>query len=276
MPKIRKVGASWNFKLSVVMLLICITGFHIFEIHIYPESKIISDQVLLGVALALLGYLWLQEVKDRQAFQAKCRELLQAQKELEDANVKAIRSLALAEEAKDPYTRGHSLRVAKYSRMIGDKLGFSEEDLRVLENASILHDIGKLGIDDSVLHKKGKLSDDEWKLLRRHPDVALEILAPLEFLHKEKEIIKHHHERYDGRGYPYGVKGNEIPLGSRIIAVTDTFDAMRSSRSYRDSLSNDIIISELKTNSGSQFDPKMVNLWFEILNQNKDLLDEEI
>lgn len=264
-------GATNNFKLAVVVLLFFVTVFHIFEAALFPYQRIISDGVLLAVALLLVTYLWIQEVKDRHLLQHNYESLVTIQNRLKETNLEAIRSLALAEEAKDPYAKGHSERVAKYSCLIGRKLGFSRVELRILENAAILHDIGKMGIADSILHKKGKLNDDEWKIVKKHPDLGLDILSPLEFLSEEKDIIKYHHERYDGKGYPAGIKGEQIPVGSRILAITDAFDAMNSYRPYRNPLSKKTIISELKANSGAQFDPKIVDILLEVIEaRNKE------
>lgn len=260
-------GVTNNFKLAVVVVLFFITIFHIFETLYLSHMKIISDKILLAVALMLVCYLWIQEIRDRHYLAKNYEKLIVIQDRLKETNLETIRSLALAEEAKDPYAKGHSERVAKYSCLIGKKLGFSKAELRILENAAILHDIGKMGIADSILHKKGKLNTEEWNIIKKHPNLGLEILSPLEFLSLEKDIIKYHHERYDGTGYPDGIRGNEIPIGSRILAASDAFDAMNSHRPYRDSLPKKTIMSELNANRGTQFDPKIVGILLEIIRQ---------
>ena len=145
----------------------------------------------------------------------------------------------------------------------------------IIERAGILHDIGKLGITDDILKKPGKLNDEEWEIMKRHSQKSVEILKPLEFLFREKEIILHHHERYDGRGYPDGIKGEQIPLGARIMAVADTFDAMNSERPYRKSLPKDAIISELKRVSGSQLDSSVVTTFLNLLEKNPNLWERD-
>ena len=265
-------GNRGSFKFTVAVLLFFITIFHIFQITCFPYQKIIPDQILLGVALILLCYIWIQDVRDKQGFQKSYNNLMDVQSGLRNSNLETIRSLALAEEAKDPYTKGHSTRVAEYSCLIARRLGFSEAESQVLENASVLHDIGKVGISDGILHKRGKLNENEWSIIRKHPTLALVILSPLEFLSDEKKIIKHHHEWYDGKGYPDGLRGDEIPVGSRILAVADAFDAMRSNRPYRDALSKQAVISELKTNAGTQFDPRIVKILLDIISERKDIL----
>ena len=270
--KIENTTVARDFKLMVVAISVFLTGFHIFEIIYFPYQRIVSDKVILSVMLVLLVYLWIQEIRDRQALEKGYNKLINVQDKLRKTNLKTIRSLALAEEAKNTYARGHSTRVASYSYTIAKKLGFSREELTTLENASILHDIGKMGIADVILEKKGKLNKEEWVIVKKHPELALEILSPLEFLTDEKEIIKHHHERYDGSGYPDGIRGNAIPIGARILAVTDAFDAMRSHRPYRAPLSDEAVIAELEKNSGSQFDSKIVSVLLEIIEECKGVL----
>ena len=130
--------------------------------------------------------------------------------------------------------------------MISKEMKFGTVKQEIIYRAGILHDLGKLGIVDAILNKPGSLNDDEWSIMKKHPIRAVEILSPLTFLFEEKEIILHHHERYNGKGYPGGFKGEKIPLGSRIMAVADTFDAMNSARAYRKKMSREVIIAELK------------------------------
>ncbi len=267
-----KRGASRHFKWAIAAVLFTIIIYRFFEIMYLYFHKTISDRMLLGVSVVLLCYLWVQEIIDKQALEKGYEKLITVQNKLRETNLETIRSLALAEEAKDPYTRGHSARVAEYACMIAKKLGFSKAELGALENAAILHDIGKMGIADSILHKKGKLNIDEWEIVKKHPSLGLDILSPLEFLSEEKEIIRHHHERYDGKGYPAGLKGEKIPLGSRILGVADSFDAMRSHRPYRDPLPEETVLAELKNNAGTQFDPKIVEIILEIEAERKGII----
>ncbi|MEW6095628.1 MAG: GAF domain-containing protein [bacterium] len=176
-----------------------------------------------------------------------------------------LRALSLVIETRDPFTKGHSDTVAKYAVEIGKQLNLSKEDIRTLEVASLLHDIGKIGIKESILLKTEKeLSIDEHREIRNHPFLGAQILRPLEFLKDVIPIIYHHHERYDGEGYLDGLAGDKIPFLARILAVADTFDAITSSRAFRESMPDEEAIEELKDQSGKQFDPKVVEAFLKI------------
>ena len=259
---------SNTFKLWIVAIIFVIIVFHLYATKTYPHAIIISSEIILGVVLILVAYLWIQELRDRYRLQALNKALVVAQKQLQQAEIDTITVLILTEEAKDSYVRGHTKRVAQYSLAIAKAMEFSKEDQSIIERAGILHDLGKVGISDSILKKPGKLNDEEWKIMKSHPQRGLEILKPLKFLPSEKEIILHHHERYAGGGYPDGIKGEEIPIGARIMAVADTFDAMNSARSYRKPLSKEVILAELKKVSGSQLDPFAVSVFLDLLQKN--------
>lgn len=181
-----------------------------------------------------------------------------------------IQSLVAALEANDKFTSGHSERVKILSLELGRYIGLDLKELEILEHASILHDIGKIGIDNVVLQKQGKLTSKEYKLIQSHPEIGDEILGPIESLEGVRKTIIQHHERYDGKGYPYGLKGEEISLKSRILAVIDTFDAMMTDRPYRKALTFEKVKEELLTNTGTQFDPYVVNAFFELLNSRRE------
>jgi HD-GYP domain-containing protein (c-di-GMP phosphodiesterase class II) len=167
-------------------------------------------------------------------------------------------------DAKDPYTRGHSDRVNRYSMAIGEALNFSEQDMKNLYWSSLLHDLGKLGIPDQVLGKVGKLDEDEYTMIKSHPQRSHDIIAHVKRLAPSLRAILHHHERYDGTGYPDELAGLAIPLHARIIAVADTFDAITSSRSYRPSRSVSEAMVELQRVKGTQLDPELVDLWLDV------------
>lgn len=264
-----------DFKMGMVVLIFLITCFHLFEVVYFPNITIISNEILLGVVLLAVVYLWIQEVSDRKMVQAINEELLETHEELKESNMAAMKALIMSEEARDPYTSGHSKRVTEYAVQIAKKMGIDESYVRHIEYAGYLHDIGKIGISDAILNKAGRLNDEEWKIIQRHPDTALEILNPLKFLPEEKVIIKYHHERYDGKGYPDGLKGEGIPMGARIMAVADSFDAMNSKRPYRDVLPKDKIISELKISRGTQLDPKIVDIFLEMINLDIGIFDKK-
>jgi HD-GYP domain-containing protein (c-di-GMP phosphodiesterase class II) len=179
-----------------------------------------------------------------------------------------IQALVSAIEASDSYTKGHSERVTRYSVEIGRRLNLSSDRLQILERAAILHDIGKIGIDQSLLHKGGKLSAHDINNLQLHPIIGMKILEPIEFLKDIRTCIGQHHERYDGRGYPNRIKNADQLIESRIIGVADAFDAMTSDRPYRNALSLDVAIAELSENSGTQFDPAIVEVLTSILEED--------
>jgi response regulator RpfG family c-di-GMP phosphodiesterase len=172
--------------------------------------------------------------------------------------VRSIDAMIKALEAKDYYTRGHSQRVTLYSLAIGGELGMTGQDLEDLHRASVLHDLGKIGVREAVLNKPGKLTEEEFAEIVRHPETAVRILEPIPFFRPLLPAILHHHERFDGKGYPSRLAGSNIPLASRIMTIADTFDAMTSTRAYRKALPVVDAIAEIRRCSGTQFDPDIV------------------
>jgi response regulator RpfG family c-di-GMP phosphodiesterase len=183
---------------------------------------------------------------------------------LESNLIDTISSFVDALESKDVYLRGHSARVSLYAGEISATMGLSPFQVFVSRRVGILHDIGKLVILDSILHKPGRLSKEEYSLITRHPLVAYKILAPLRFLAQEAEAIKYHHERFDGKGYPDGLRGEAIPLAARIVTVADSFDAMTSARPYRSALPQDVVRAEVLRGEGIQFDPRVIEAFASI------------
>ncbi len=169
-----------------------------------------------------------------------------------------LRALVRTLEAKDPYTRLHSERVTKWAVGIAEEMGCSQEELDTLSFAGHLHDIGKIGIRDQILMKPGKLTREEYEIIKTHPVIGAEIVGHLGLLTEEKAIIRHHHERWDGKGYPDGLSGKDIPQLSRILAVADTYDAITSRRPYREAKAADFAKNEIQKNAGTQFDPAVV------------------
>ena len=188
----------------------------------------------------------------------RTNQLREANEELRRLFMGSIKALAQALEAKDEYTQGHSERVAEVSVGISQYLSLSESEIHDIWLAGFLHDIGKIGIQEAVLNKPGKLSASEWECVQQHPVLAERILCPIDELTEVIQIVLHHHERYDGSGYPDGVAGSEIPLGARILSVADAYDALTSKRPYRDALSHEDAIGVLKEAAGTQFDPVIV------------------
>lgn len=170
----------------------------------------------------------------------------------------AARTILKALDAKDHYTYGHSMRVTYFSMITGKELGLPDKEIYDLQLSALFHDIGKIGTPDAVLNKPTRLTDEEFQIMKQHPTASYDILKGFDNFEKIARNAKHHHERYDGRGYPNGLKGEEIPLYARIILIADTFDAMTSTRVYRKGLPYQVAFEELKEFSGSQFDPGLV------------------
>ncbi|MFG1493469.1 HD-GYP domain-containing protein [Halobacteriovorax sp. GFR7] len=169
----------------------------------------------------------------------------------------AARTILHALDCKDHYTYGHSTRVAYFSLTLGKEIGLNEDELYDLELSALFHDIGKIGVPDEVLNKPSRLTEDEFLQMKSHPEKSFEILQGFTHFEKVATFAKYHHERWDGRGYPEGLKGEDIPLFSRIILIADTFDAMTSTRVYRKGLDYEVAYAELEEFSGSQFDPEL-------------------
>jgi diguanylate cyclase (GGDEF)-like protein/putative nucleotidyltransferase with HDIG domain len=174
-------------------------------------------------------------------------------------------ALVKAVDAKDPFTKEHSQNVSARAVDIAVALGIPEGDVEIIKYAGLLHDVGKIAVGQDILVKKEPLTREEFELLKKHPVIGVNILKDIRFLEKEIPIILHHHERWDGKGYPHGLKGREIPLGARIMAVADAFDAMMSGRGYKDKVSLSSVIEELKRGSGTQFAPEVVEAFVALL-----------
>jgi len=181
-----------------------------------------------------------------------------------------IRALAAAIDAKDPYTKGHSERVAEMSLALAQELNLSDKDIENIEYTALLHDIGKIGIADNILGKNSSLTNKEFDKIKEHTVMGAKIIEPVDFLKNSYEAIYHHHERYNGDGYPDGIKEKKIPLSARIIAVADAYDAMGSDRPYRKKLSHNKILKELKEQSGQQFDPEVVKAFISVLKRKRE------
>ena len=238
------------------------------EIQGYCEKSDKFDQLLLLIESGIKAIEQMNLIKDIN------KELKETNDKLEKAYLETIETLRFTVEAKDTYTRGHSDRVSEYSVLIGKHLSLSEEDIHLLRVGGLFHDIGKIGVPDSILLKTSKLTDDEYSEIKNHPKIGAQILSNATLFEKAIPIVKHHHERYDGFGYPEKLSGENIPYLARIAAVADSFDAMTSRRTYRDSMPLDIVIEEIRKNKGSQFDPNIADTFLNILSNYYNEIEE--
>ena len=199
----------------------------------------------------------------------RTKQLANKHHELRTAYVQTVGALAEAVDAKDAYTRGHSERVGVYASKIAREMGFTKEFIERVYIAGLLHDVGKIGIRDAIITKPGKLTEEEYEEIKRHPEIGAKILEPVDFLADIAPCVRHHHEWYDGStlGYPDRLRADAIPLPSRIILVADTVEAMTSDRPYRKALPIDRVVSELNKFSGSQFDPACAEAFLRLLDR---------
>jgi putative nucleotidyltransferase with HDIG domain len=189
--------------------------------------------------------------------------------ELQALFLSTVSAMANSIDARDPYTKGHSERVTSYAVMIAEKLKLSTEELEKLRYAGLLHDIGKIRIRDHILHKPGRLTDAEFTEMKKHPEYGVEIMRPVKAFQNILPAMLHHHERFDGRGYPHGLSGFDIPLSARILCVADCFDAMTSDRPYRKGMPVSEALSELLKNKSTQFDPKLVDIFLDLVERGR-------
>ncbi len=196
-------------------------------------------------------------------------------KEVEAISIQAIMAIANTVDAKDVYTRQHSMRVAKYSREIARRLNWQEEEVANLYNMALLHDIGKIGIPDAILNKPGRLTDEEFAVMKTHTTIGGEILKDITVIENVAGGALYHHERYDGHGYMQGLKGEDIPLFARIICIADAYDAMTSDRAYRKSLPMEVVRGELEKGRNTQFDSSLVDIMLQIIEEGIEFPDEE-
>lgn len=238
------------------------------DIQGYCEKSDKFDQLLLLIESGLKSVEQMNMIKQINEELADSKELL------EKSYLESIEVLRRTVEVKDVYTRGHSDRVSEYSLLIGEKLNLPPEQMKTLKIGALFHDIGKIGIPDAILLKTDKLTDDEYSEIKNHPAIGAHILSNASIFADIIPIVKHHHERYDGKGYPARLSGEDIPYLARIVAVADTFDAMTSRRSYRQALDFDYTMNEIERCKGTQFDPAIADIFLEILRTNQDKITE--
>jgi ribonuclease P protein subunit RPR2 len=226
------------------------------RVHADPEAPAVQEQLI--VFAREIGELYRLE-RSRNA------ELESVLRSLQETYLATMKSLATVIEAKDQTTRGHLDRTQVFGLALANRIDPELAASPTLGYGFFLHDIGKVGIPEHILCKAGPLSVDEWMVMRNHPVIGAQIVAPIAFLADTVELIRHHHERFDGSGYPDGLHGQSIPLGSRIFAVADSFDAMTSDRPYRGSIGIDRALEELRNGAGSQFDPRVVGVFVDMV-----------
>lgn len=231
---------------------------------IFPTPMKVTELTSFWIAIVLLGILLVVDIT-LTFVHHRNKELYERQRIAQQIIDQSFETFASIIDAKDPYTKGHSQRVAFYSREIAKRMDFDEEELDRIYMIGSVHDIGKVGIPDAILQKNGKLTPEEREVIKRHAYIGAEILKHFTAVPGIQEGAKYHHERYDGTGYGAGLAGDEIPLYARIIGVADAFDAMSSTRCYRAKLGLDTVVEELKRCSGTQFDPKVVDVLLELI-----------
>lgn len=202
-------------------------------------------------------------------------ELMRYVQKVKEDNLELITTLSNALDSRDSYTLHHSESVAKYSVQIAEKMKLSKERCDIIRQGALLHDVGKIGVPEHILKKNGRLTDEEYEIIKSHPAIGYKMIKHVGNFHKNGvlDIVLYHHERYDGKGYPTGLKGNQIPLFARIVAVADAFDAMTTKRVYRDNLGLDFALNEIKKNKGTQFDPEIVEIFLSMFD-NEQTIDK--
>jgi HD-GYP domain-containing protein (c-di-GMP phosphodiesterase class II) len=233
--------------------------------RLYPLAFEAADVALLEAVTKSTGH-----ALERAWLAQRTDELYS---ELEETYVGTASALAAALEAKDDYTAEHAQSIAALAVEVGRDLDLDERELRNLRYGAIFHDIGKIAVPDAILNKPGRLTDEEWDVIKRHPIAGEQILAPVPFLADVRRIVRHDHERWDGRGYPDGLAGDEIPIGARIVFVVDAYHAMVSDRPYRSGMSDRDARAELCSHAGTQFDPSVVAAFLAVLDRRQRLRD---
>lgn len=238
------------------------------DIQGYCEKSNKFDQLLLLIESGIKSISQMKEIKKVTT------QLSETNERLEKSYLEIVETLRYTVEAKDTYTRGHSDRVSAISVLIGKKVGLSEDDLKILQIGGLFHDIGKIGVPDTILRKEGKLTDEEFSEIKKHPSIGANILSTSTIFKDILPIVKYHHEKYDGSGYPENLKGEEIPYLARIASIADSFDAMTSKRTYRNALPLETVISEFRRCRGTQFDPELTDVFLDILENHLDEITE--
>ena len=275
-----RLGIAVGIYFEILLIVLFYTPLRSFVSEYYTETFMLRFPVLytcymLSTSAAMIQYhvstLYQinYEEKLESEVESKTRDIELSRRRLEIMSEQTITCLARTIDAKDNYTNGHSFRVSMYSEQLAQALRLSADDCSALRYEGLLHDIGKISIPDAVLNKKGKLTDDEYATIKNHTSAGYFILQSTTAIPGAAITAKYHHERWDGKGYPEGLKGEDIPLHARILAIADAYDAMTSNRVYRNALTDDTVIKELENGCGTQFDPKLCELFIKLVKTGK-------
>ena len=263
-------GGSRDYHLALVGMVIALVSALIEMVSVYFVVTI--SGLFIGTGLVILLFLNLirtvRSVRNLERLRQK-KELESRRRQTERISLQTIKTLSVTVETKNVYTNGHSQRVADYSALIAGALGWDDKRINNLRNAAYMHDVGMIGIPDSIVNKPTRLTEEEYAIIQRHTLIGADILKDITLIEHVAEVAHYHHERYDGTGYPEGLSGEEIPIEARIVAVADSYDAMNSKRIYRNALEKEKIIEELESCSGTQFDPVIAELFVRLIREGK-------
>ena len=263
-------GGSRGYHLALVGMVIALVSALIEMVSVYFVVTI--SGLFIGTGLVILLFLNLirtvRSVRNLERLRQK-KELESRRRQTERISLQTIKTLSVTVETKNVYTNGHSQRVADYSALIAGALGWDDKRINNLRNAAYMHDVGMIGIPDSIVNKPTRLTEEEYAIIQRHTLIGVDILKDITLIEHVAEVAHYHHERYDGTGYPEGLSGEEIPIEARIVAVADSYDAMNSKRIYRNALEKEKIIEELESCSGTQFDPVIAELFVRLIREGK-------
>ena len=271
--KNKQTKSDYILLIGLFLVLVCVA---IESVSVYFVATISGIFIGIGMIILLFTNIF-RTIRKIQIIEEKRHqtELEIEKKENKKITLQMMQTLSTTIEAKDEYTRGHSKHVAQYATLIAKSLGWTKDEIQNIKSCAYLHDIGKIGIPDQILNKPGKLTQEEFNLIKQHTIIGQDIVKDVTIIPHLDEVTRSHHEHYDGSGYPDGLKGNEIPIQARIIAIADSYDAMNSRRIYRNALSFEQIKEQIKQKSGTQFDPEIAEIFLKLMD-NKSLLNLEL
>lgn len=259
------ISSQWGTRLGLTAALLSAIEYGFIS---YYQTGVITDAFILAGLFAVSAIIIGALVKHREAALVARARMAD---ELEKTSAATLVSLSRALDARDQDTEGHSERVSALAEEIGREIGLEETDLRSLRLSALLHDIGKIGVPDAILRKPGPLDEQEWMVIRKHPQIGYDILQNIPFLNPALDAILHHHEKYNGKGYPAGISGDAISLPARILAVVDVYDALTSHRPYRPAFPPEKALEMIRDEAGQQFDPEVVQALVSILIDKKQV-----